>query len=140
MWLRASPRLLTAQGLGCRYSVSCQIVKSAKTWARCSRSPPVARRTEKSAGLIPSSGSVADRSRTSQAFIAATWLRGVEAVYVPTTLLAAIDAAVGGKTGINLAGKNLVGAFAHPSQVFIDLDVLEKVPPVCAARRLGRGV
>ena len=61
-------------------------------------------------------------------FVAATWLRGVEAVYVPTTLLAAIDAAIGGKTGINLAGKNLVGAFAHPTQVLIDLDVLDAVP------------
>ncbi len=41
-------------------------------------------------------------------FVAATWMRGIEAVYVPTTMLGAVDAAVGGKTGINLAGKNLV--------------------------------
>ncbi len=61
-------------------------------------------------------------------FVAATWLRGVEAAYVPTTLLGAVDAAIGGKTGINLAGKNLVGAFAHPSRVTIDLDELDDIP------------
>ncbi len=61
-------------------------------------------------------------------FAAATWLRGIESVYHPTTLLAAVDAAIGGKTGINLAGKNLVGAFWHPALVSIDLDVIERVP------------
>lgn len=61
-------------------------------------------------------------------FVAATWLRGVEAVHVPTTLLAAVDAAIGGKTAVNLAGKNLVGAFWHPSRVLIDLNVLEGLP------------
>ncbi len=61
-------------------------------------------------------------------FVAATWLRGIEAAYVPTTLLAAVDAAIGGKTGINLAGKNLVGAFAHPTRVSIDLDELDLLP------------
>lgn len=61
-------------------------------------------------------------------FVAATWLRGVEAVYVPTTLLGAVDAAIGGKTGVNLGGKNLVGAFRHPSRVLVDLGVLEALP------------
>lgn len=61
-------------------------------------------------------------------FVAATWLRGVEAVLVPTTLLAAVDAAVGGKTGINWRGKNLVGAFWHPRRVVINLPVLEGLP------------
>lgn len=61
-------------------------------------------------------------------FVAATWLRGVESVMVPTTLLGAVDASIGGKTGINLAGKNLVGAFHLPSRVVIDLDVLDMVP------------
>jgi 3-dehydroquinate synthetase len=61
-------------------------------------------------------------------FVAATWLRGVESVMVPTTLLGAVDAAIGGKTGINLAGKNLVGAFHLPSRVVVDLDVMETVP------------
>lgn len=62
-------------------------------------------------------------------FIAATYLRGVEAVYVPTTLLGAVDAAIGGKTAVNVDGKNLAGAFAHPTRVAIDLDVLEQLPP-----------
>ena len=61
-------------------------------------------------------------------FAAATWLRGIEAVYVPTTLLGAVDAAIGGKTGINFRGKNLVGSFWHPSRVVIDLDVLAELP------------
>lgn len=61
-------------------------------------------------------------------FVAATWLRGVESVLVPTTLLAAVDAAVGGKTGINRRGKNLVGAFWLPSRVCVDLDLLADLP------------
>ena len=61
-------------------------------------------------------------------FVAATWLRGVECVLVPTTLLAAVDAAIGGKTGVNVAGKNLVGAFWRPSRVAISLRILEELP------------
>lgn len=62
-------------------------------------------------------------------FVAATWLRGVRVVHVPTTLLAMVDAAVGGKTGINTAeGKNLVGAFHHPVRVVCDLDALRTLP------------
>jgi 3-dehydroquinate synthase len=61
-------------------------------------------------------------------FIGATWLRGVEAVYLSTTLLGAVDAAIGGKTGVNLRGKNLVGVFRHPSRVIIDLDELDRLP------------
>ncbi|MFC8180256.1 3-dehydroquinate synthase [Rhodococcus sp. NPDC057297] len=62
-------------------------------------------------------------------FVAATWMRGVKIVHVPTTLLAMVDAAVGGKTGINTdAGKNLVGSFHEPSAVLVDLATLETVP------------
>ena len=62
-------------------------------------------------------------------FVAASWLRGVAVVHIPTTLLGMVDAAVGGKTGINTAeGKNLVGAFHEPSGVLCDLDVLETLP------------
>jgi len=58
-------------------------------------------------------------------FVAATWLRGVRVVQVPTTVLGMVDAAVGGKTGINTAeGKNLVGAFHAPGAVIVDLDLL----------------
>jgi 3-dehydroquinate synthase len=62
-------------------------------------------------------------------FAAATWLRGVDIVHIPTTLLAMVDAAVGGKTGINTeAGKNLVGAFHQPAAVLVDLAMLETLP------------
>jgi 3-dehydroquinate synthase len=62
-------------------------------------------------------------------FIAASWLRGIDVVHVPTTTLAMVDAAVGGKTGINTAaGKNLVGAFHPPAGVLVDLDVLAALP------------
>lgn len=62
-------------------------------------------------------------------FVAATWLRGVRVVHVPTTLLAMVDAAVGGKTGINTAaGKNLVGSFHEPAGVLVDLDTLLTLP------------
>jgi 3-dehydroquinate synthase len=58
-------------------------------------------------------------------FVAATWLRGVAVVQLPTTLLGMVDAAIGGKTGINTTeGKNLVGAFSAPHAVVADLDVL----------------
>jgi 3-dehydroquinate synthase len=63
-------------------------------------------------------------------FVAATWLRGVQVVQVPTTVLGMVDAAVGGKTGVNTAeGKNLVGAFWPPRAVVCDLDTLDTLPP-----------
>jgi 3-dehydroquinate synthase len=62
-------------------------------------------------------------------FVAATWLRGVKVVHMPTSLLGMVDASVGGKTGINTAeGKNLVGAFHPPAGVLVDLDTLNTLP------------
>jgi 3-dehydroquinate synthase len=62
-------------------------------------------------------------------FLAATWVRGVRVVHLPTTVLGMVDAAVGGKTGINTgAGKNLVGAFHPPTGVLADTDVLAGLP------------
>ncbi|MGH3371038.1 MAG: 3-dehydroquinate synthase, partial [Nocardioidaceae bacterium] len=62
-------------------------------------------------------------------FVAATWLRGVRVVHMPTTLLGMVDAAVGGKTGMNTTeGKNLVGAFHEPAGVLCDLATLESLP------------
>jgi len=61
-------------------------------------------------------------------FVAATYLRGIEITYLPTTLLAAVDASIGGKTGVNVGGKNLAGVFRHPARVVIDLDILERLP------------
>jgi 3-dehydroquinate synthase len=62
-------------------------------------------------------------------FVAACWLRGVRSILIPTTLLGMVDAAIGGKTGVNTAeGKNLVGAFHLPHRVIIDLDTLQTLP------------
>lgn len=62
-------------------------------------------------------------------FVAATWLRGVRLVQVPTSVAGMVDAAVGGKTGINTSeGKNLVGSFYAPAAVVVDLDVLDTLP------------
>ncbi|APT90702.1 3-dehydroquinate synthase [Corynebacterium sphenisci DSM 44792] len=62
-------------------------------------------------------------------FLAAGWMRGIDVIQVPTTLLGMVDAAVGGKTGVNTAaGKNLVGAFHEPRAVFADLDQLRTLP------------
>ncbi len=62
-------------------------------------------------------------------FAAATWLRGVRLVQVPTTVAGIVDAAIGGKTGINTAeGKNLVGSFYAPAAVVVDLDLLDTLP------------
>ena len=69
-------------------------------------------------------------------FAAATWMRGIDWVNVPTTLLAMVDASYGGKTACDLAcGKNMVGAFHPPRQVIIDTDFLKTLPP----RRLADG-
>jgi len=62
-------------------------------------------------------------------FVAASVLRGIQLIQVPTSLLAMVDSAVGGKTGINLPqGKNLIGAFLQPALVLADLDVLQTLP------------
>jgi len=74
-------------------------------------------------------------------FVAATWLRGVRVVHVPTTLLGMVDAAVGGKTGINTsAGKNLVGAFHEPAGVVCDLALLAGLPDAELRSGLGEVV
>jgi 3-dehydroquinate synthase len=71
-------------------------------------------------------------------FVAATWLRGVRVVHVPTSLLAMVDAAVGGKTGIDTgAGKNLVGSFHEPAGVLCDLALLDTLPVAELTAGLG---
>lgn len=74
-------------------------------------------------------------------FVAASWLRGIRFVTIPTTVLGMVDAAVGGKTGINTVhGKNLVGAFHEPVGVLCDLDLLMSLPTAEARSGLAEVV
>lgn len=74
-------------------------------------------------------------------FAAATYMRGIRYLQVPTTLLAAIDSSIGGKTGFDLAyGKNLVGAFHQPTGVYFDTEVLKTLPEKEWKNGLGEGV
>ncbi len=73
-------------------------------------------------------------------FVAATYMRGIRWISVPTTLVGQVDAGIGGKTGVDLpSGKNLVGAFHYPDRVLIDTALLETLPPRRAPQRDGRG-
>jgi 3-dehydroquinate synthase len=71
-------------------------------------------------------------------FLAATWLRGVPIIHVPTTLVAQIDSSIGGKTAVDLPeGKNLVGAFHQPAAVIVDVRFLRTLPPRQLRAALG---
>ena len=71
-------------------------------------------------------------------FVAATFLRGIDYVQIPTSILAQVDSSVGGKVAVDLSkGKNLVGAFYQPKMVIIDLDVLDTLPKRYVADGLG---
>ncbi len=99
--------------------------KTADVAARCWDACAAAGVTRADAVVGVGGGAVTDLA----GFVAATWLRGVRWVAVPTSLLGMVDAAVGGKTGINVAaGKNLVGAFHPPVGVLADLDALSTQP------------
>ena len=96
---------------------------------------------------MPSSAAAADRATTIVAvgggvvgdvagFAAATYLRGVPLVQVPTTLLAQVDSAIGGKVGVNhAAGKNLIGSYHQPAAVIVDPELLAIAPAPRVPRR-----
>jgi 3-dehydroquinate synthase len=102
-----------------------ETAKSLKVVADCYDQFAMKRMERKSFVVALGGGVVGDLA----GFVAATYLRGVPFVQVPTTLLAQVDSSVGGKVGVNLkAGKNLVGAFHQPRVVLCDLDTLTTLP------------
>jgi 3-dehydroquinate synthase len=111
--------------------------KTATVAAACWEALGAAALTRSDAVVAVGGGSTTDLG----GFVAATWLRGVRVVHVATTLLGMVDAAVGGKTGINTgAGKNLVGAFHEPAGVLCDLDLLATLPEAELRSGLGEVV
>lgn len=99
--------------------------KTAEVAARCWEALGSAGFTRSDALVAVGGGAATDLG----GFVAATWLRGIRVVHVATTLLGMVDAAVGGKTGIDTStGKNLVGAFHEPAGVLCDLDLLHTLP------------
>jgi 3-dehydroquinate synthase len=99
--------------------------KSIEVAARCWDELGAAGFTRTDVVLGVGGGAVTDLA----GYVAAGWLRGVRWIPVPTSLLGMVDAAVGGKTGVNIAaGKNLVGAFHPPAGVLCDLDALDTLP------------
>jgi 3-dehydroquinate synthase len=126
---QAQPWSDSLRAAGCRvepYSISAgEQAKSLETLAGIWDRLGELRLTRSDAIVAIGGGAVTDVA----GFAAATWLRGVRVVHVPTTLLGMVDAAIGGKTAINTAaGKNLVGAFHPPAGVIVDLDVLGGLP------------
>jgi 3-dehydroquinate synthase len=86
----------------------------------------LAHRLERSSTIVALGGGVIGDMA---GFAAATWLRGINVVQVPTSLLAMVDAAIGGKTGVNhTQGKNLIGAFHQPRLVLVDPETLKSLP------------
>ncbi|MFT4216641.1 MAG: 3-dehydroquinate synthase [Micropruina sp.] len=129
------PPVLREQASRVRTACDCQTLsievppgesaKTGETLQRCWNALAEAGFTRSDAIIGLGGGATTDLA----GFVASTWLRGVTYVSVPTTVLGMVDAAVGGKTGINLrSGKNLVGTFYEPYTVLCDLSFLENLP------------
>jgi 3-dehydroquinate synthase len=111
--------------------------KTRETWAAISDQMLAGHFGRDAAVIALGGGVVGDLA----GFVAATYLRGVPWVQVPTSLLAMIDSSIGGKTGVDVpAGKNLVGAFHQPSLVLADLDFLETLPAAQVSAGLAEAV
>ncbi len=126
-YARRAQRSLTAAGFECVPIVvpAGETAKSLKTVQACYDQLAAARLERKSFIVALGGGVVGDLA----GFVAATYLRGIPFVQVPTTLLAQVDSSVGGKVGVNLrAGKNLVGSFHQPRLVLCDLEAFSTLP------------
>jgi len=111
--------------------------KTRETWAALTERMLAARFGRDAAVIALGGGVVGDVA----GFVAATYLRGLPWVAVPTTLLAMIDASIGGKTGVDVpAGKNLIGAFHQPRVVVADLEVLGTLAPAQLAAGVAEAV
>ncbi len=111
--------------------------KTRDTWAALSDRMLAAHFGRDAAVIALGGGVVGDLA----GFVAATFLRGIPYVQVPTTLLAMIDSSIGGKTGVDVpGGKNLLGAFHQPCLVLADLDVLNSLAPVQLAAGMAEAV
>jgi len=111
--------------------------KTRETWAALSDRMLAAHFGRDAAVIALGGGVVGDIA----GFLAATYLRGVPYVQLPTTLLAMIDSSIGGKTGVDVpAGKNLLGVFHQTRLVVADLDVLDTLPPVQLAAGIAEAV
>lgn len=111
--------------------------KTRETWASLS-DRMLARQFGRDCAVIALGGGVVGDVA---GFVAATYLRGVPYVQVPTTLLAMIDSSIGGKTGVDVpTGKNLLGAFHQPRLVVADLDTLRSLPPLQVAAGMAEAV
>ena len=111
--------------------------KTRETWAMLSDKMLAAQFGRDSAVLALGGGVVGDVA----GFVAATYLRGIPYIQVPTTLLAMIDSSIGGKTGVDVpAGKNLLGAFHQPRLVVADLDLLGTLPTPQLAAGIAEAV
>ena len=120
---------VVARGLGAGAELftipSGELHKTRETWARLTDAMLAAGFARDTTVIAVGGGVVGDLA----GFVAATFMRGVPVVQVPTTLLAMVDASVGGKVGVDTeAGKNLVGAFHPPAAVIIDPEVLRTLP------------
>jgi 3-dehydroquinate synthase len=111
--------------------------KTRETWAELSDAMLQARIGRDGAVIAFGGGVAGDLA----GFVAATYLRGLPCVQVPTTLLAMIDSSVGGKTGVDVpAGKNLIGAFHQPRAVVADVDVLATLPKAQVAAGMAEAI
>jgi 3-dehydroquinate synthase len=128
-------------GAGCRMELftfpAGEWNKTRETWASLSDRMLAARFGRDCAVIALGGGVVGDVA----GFLAATYLRGVPHVQVPTSLLAMIDSSIGGKTGVDVpAGKNLLGAFHQPRLVVADLNLLTSLPPLQLSAGLAEAV